>query len=78
MLITRSDDGYFGLRQRLAGVFGEAVATPSVDQRALLDRRRSSSGTINSKTNKPLDVQIINEVGVAHDDAITLAGVFSQ
>ncbi len=26
MLITRSDDGYFGLRQSLSGVFSDAVA----------------------------------------------------
>ncbi len=26
MLITRSDDGYFGLRQRLTGVFDKDVA----------------------------------------------------
>ncbi len=27
MLITRSDDGYFGLRQSLAGVFDKAVSS---------------------------------------------------
>ncbi len=45
MLITRSDDGYFGLKQSLVEVFGDAVFSPLLDQRALLDRRRSSSGT---------------------------------
>ena len=45
MLITRSDDGYFGLTQSLAGVFGEAVASPSAVQKALLAPKRSSSGT---------------------------------
>ena len=45
MLITRSDDGYFGLRQSLEVAFGEEVSLHFGVQRALLDRGRLSSGT---------------------------------
>ena len=45
MLITRSDDGYFGLRQSLEVAFGEEVSLHFGVQRAQLDRGRSSCGT---------------------------------
>ena len=37
------------------GVFGEAVASRSVRERALHDRRRSCSGTLIQKIDKALD-----------------------
>ena len=55
MLITRSDDGYFGLKRSLAGVLGEAVAQflvePAFSGRKILHgvaMRRDTHASVNS------------------------------
>ena len=54
MLITRSDDGYFGLRRSLSENFGEALSSTLGGPRTPGDRRGSSSGTGILKTEKDL------------------------
>jgi len=56
MLITRSDDGYFGLRQSLSGDFGEASTRSSkIIHEILLDRLRVITDNIDFITDNNFD-----------------------
>ncbi len=76
VLIMRSDNGCFGLRRSLAGVIGKAVSALFTGGRALLDRRRASSGTLiqtiglaQASIQKNLDLGTIREsFAVGRDD----------